>query len=142
MKIRNSAKAIIIRDNKLLVAKMQDDSGIYYLLPGGGQEAGEKLQSCLIRECIEETGWLIEVKELLYVRECFADKDIHRVEFMFRGEAVRPMQATGMDANQLGTEWVELDEILDAPLYPRELRAIIASYRIGHAGPTYLGEIQ
>ncbi|CAG7619777.1 NUDIX domain-containing protein [Paenibacillus allorhizosphaerae] len=142
MKIRNSAKALIIQHNKLLVTKLQDESGIFYLLPGGGQEAGEKLQECLVRECIEETGFVIEVKELLFVRECFADKDIHRVEFIFKGDIVRYTEATVMDHNQLGMEWLELDTILGAPLYPRELRTIIAAYIIGHKAQIYLGEIQ
>ena len=41
--IRNSAKAIIIKDEKILLTKNQDTLGIFYLLPGGGQEPGESI---------------------------------------------------------------------------------------------------
>ncbi|GAJ98969.1 MutT/Nudix family protein [Geomicrobium sp. JCM 19055] len=56
MKIRNSAKAIIIDDNCVLLTKNEDRDGYFYLFPGGGQEHGETLQQTLIRECREEVG--------------------------------------------------------------------------------------
>jgi len=33
--IRNSIKVIIIENNKILLTKNKDESGIFYLLPGG-----------------------------------------------------------------------------------------------------------
>ena len=42
--IRNSAKAIIVKNGKLLTMKGIDNKGDYYLLPGGGQGFGETLQ--------------------------------------------------------------------------------------------------
>ena len=36
--IRNSAKALIIRDGKLAAVKLEDSDGVWYILPGGGQE--------------------------------------------------------------------------------------------------------
>jgi len=41
--IRNSAKAIIIKDGKLLCTKNKNKFGIFYLLPGGGQEPFETI---------------------------------------------------------------------------------------------------
>jgi 8-oxo-dGTP diphosphatase len=69
MSIRNSAKAIIISSNKVLLTKNQDDDGIFYLLPGGGQEHGETIHKALIRECVEEIGEQVEIGELLHIRE-------------------------------------------------------------------------
>ena len=43
LSIRNSAKAVIVKDEKLLTVKIQENGGIYYILPGGGQEHGENL---------------------------------------------------------------------------------------------------
>lgn len=36
MKIRNSVKAILIHEDKLLVTTYEDEDGTYHLLPGGG----------------------------------------------------------------------------------------------------------
>ncbi|SFS80487.1 hypothetical protein SAMN05444972_10842 [Marininema halotolerans] len=49
MKIRNSAKAILIHENKLLVIKHKDQDGIFYLLPGDGQIPGETLPGTVKR---------------------------------------------------------------------------------------------
>ena len=69
MAIRNSAKAVIVKDEKLLAIKIQENSGTYYILPGGGQEHGENLHQALIRECKEELGADIEIGDLIFVRE-------------------------------------------------------------------------
>mgnify|MGYP001246774977 FL=1 len=52
--IRTAARALIILDKKVLTIKMCDKTGIFYILPGGGQRHGESLTDALIRECLEE----------------------------------------------------------------------------------------
>lgn len=56
MLIRNSTKAIIIRDRCLLVIAYKDEGGPYFALPGGGQEPGETIADAVRRECREELG--------------------------------------------------------------------------------------
>ncbi len=90
-RLRNSAKAVIIEDGRLLVTVNQGDSSRYYLLPGGGQEGGETLHQALRRECLEEIGADVEIGDLLYLREYIgrnhefvADHGgVHQVDFMF-----------------------------------------------------------
>ena len=67
--IRTAARALVISKGKLLTIKMQDSSGIFYILPGGGQRHGETLREGLMSECLEEIGTNVEIGELLYVRE-------------------------------------------------------------------------
>jgi len=124
-----------------LVTKVLDENGTFYLLPGGGQEPGEKLDDCLKRECREETGYEIEVKGLLFIRECFLDKGIHRIEFIFRGAVTGQSDITRMDNKQLGIEWIDLDNILNEPLYPENLRGLIQLLIRGYHEKTYIGEI-
>ena len=52
--IRNSAKAVIIQNEKILLTKNKDDFGFFYLFPGGGQDHGEELKDAVKRECLEE----------------------------------------------------------------------------------------
>lgn len=51
--IRNSAKAIIIEDGKILFTKNKTENGLFYLLPGGGQEHDETLVEALKREWLD-----------------------------------------------------------------------------------------
>ena len=54
--IRNSAKALIIRDGKLAAVKLQDSDGIWYILPGGGQESEELLPEAVVPFSAEALG--------------------------------------------------------------------------------------
>lgn len=48
--IRNSAKALIIKDGKMLAIKIQDKDEEWYIMPGGGQESEETLAKAVCRE--------------------------------------------------------------------------------------------
>lgn len=48
-KIRNSAKALIIKDGKMLVSKINDNGDVFYIMPGGGQNAEELLPDTVKR---------------------------------------------------------------------------------------------
>jgi ADP-ribose pyrophosphatase YjhB (NUDIX family) len=115
---------------------------MYYLLPGGGQIAGAKLKETLIRECIEETGFEVEVNDLVFVRECLMDKDIHRVEFIFKCEIVSESIISQMDKNQIGIEWLEIVNLPQEPLFPRELRTKITELNKDIQKQIYIGEIE
>lgn len=66
---RPSVRGIVIEDGK--IAMMHSIKYDYYKLPGGGIEAGEKLEDTLIREVREESGLVVKkdsIKEFGYVR--------------------------------------------------------------------------
>ena len=48
--IRNSAKALIIRDDKMLAIKISDGKEECFIMPGGGQESEELLPDAACRE--------------------------------------------------------------------------------------------
>ncbi len=58
--MRKAVRAIITRDNSLLVMKRNNFGKRYYTLPGGGVEVGETLEEALVREMAEETGLKID----------------------------------------------------------------------------------
>jgi 8-oxo-dGTP pyrophosphatase MutT (NUDIX family) len=149
-RIRTAAQAIIVRDEHLLAIKCHGRDGLFYVLPGGGQEPGEDLHACLQRECLEEIGVGVEVGPLRYVRDYvgrnhhFAELEghIHALELMFvctlRGE---PAQGgTTPDDRQVGVEWLPLDRIEEYALMPRALRTHIRGWSQS-AGPVYLGDV-
>lgn len=62
--------AIIFRKDKVLVCQRAPEKkrGLKYEFPGGKQEKGETAEQALKRECMEELGVEIRVKELYFVR--------------------------------------------------------------------------
>ncbi len=147
--IRTATKAIIIKDEKILLNKYLSKS-IYYTLPGGGQDHNEDLKSNLKRECLEELGAPVEVGEILFVREYIADhhnpspsrKGYHQVNIIFEckltGEDfIIPVQP---DPNQTGMEWVPVKDLLDFNLYPLSIRKEIISHLNNTNEKIYLGE--
>ena len=93
---KHSVKAIIIRDNKLLVESVDYGRGRYCKLPGGGQEWGETMQETIIRECKEELNLEVKPLRLVLARDYIAknhnqpfDLDcFHLAELMFECEVV------------------------------------------------------
>jgi 8-oxo-dGTP pyrophosphatase MutT (NUDIX family) len=147
-KVRISAKAITIRNKKVLLMRARDRAGVYYLLPGGGQRNGETLHETLVRECIEETGVLVQPGEPRYIRDYVArnhefakyDKDFHQVEIMFPCTFVKKVgEQHEPDARQTGASWVSTARLGRIRLYPSLLKILIApDGRL--RGPLYLGD--
>ncbi|WP_034759531.1 NUDIX domain-containing protein [Rossellomorea vietnamensis] len=149
MPIRNSAKAIIIKDNKLLLTKNKDEDSIFYLFPGGGQEHGETLHETLKRECLEEIGCEVSVGELIHVREYIGknhehaafDSALHQMEFYFTCTLIHEWNndqtPSNPDSHQVGVEWIDLSKLKEYRYYPRE----IESYLVNKSPRVYLGDI-
>lgn len=151
-RVRVSTKAIIIQAGKILMTKNQDAAGIYYMLPGGGQNLGERLDEALKRECIEEVGVRVRVHELGFVRDYIAKNhkpalDIpdpfHQLELFFYCSLVEgevPGPGTAMDNAQIGVEWMELNKLKDHRIYPTLLFNYIRA-DFDESTPVYLGDI-
>jgi len=81
--VRNAAKALIIKNDKMLVIKINDGKEEWYIMPGGGQDAEELLPDAVCREVAEEMGLRVEVKDLVFVIEGLHGEDFHRVDLVF-----------------------------------------------------------
>ncbi|MDA9317236.1 NUDIX domain-containing protein [Puniceicoccaceae bacterium] len=149
--IRTAARALIILDQKVLTIKMQDRSGIFYILPGGGQRHGETLREALERECLEEIGTEVEVGELLYVREYIgknhefrtAHQAFHQVETVFRCSLPNPTgigPGTEHDKKQVGVEWIPLDDLENRRLLPDVIKPFFKASGFD-ARANYLGDV-
>ncbi|MEJ5201861.1 MAG: NUDIX domain-containing protein [Anaerolineales bacterium] len=134
--LRNSAKAVIIQDQHILVIKKQAGESIFYTLPGGGQKPGETLPQALERECMEELGIHVKVGNLLYIREYIGkhhefantDSEIHQVDFLFACKIIRdesPVRGDKPDKRQVGIEWLPINQLDEFPLYPAVLRKVL-----------------
>lgn len=150
MGLRNAAKALIRREDRILVTENTDDKGLWYILPGGGMKpCKETLLGALKRECKEEIGTEVEVEDLVYVREYITDnypdswsKGGHLVDFIFRcsvPEGYDPSQAPVGDVMQVGVKWMRVSELKGRRFYPG---ALLEHLEAGSESSTvYLGDV-
>lgn len=139
--IRNSAKALIIKDGKMAAIKIRDGKEEWYIMPGGGQEAEETLEQAACREVAEELGLNVVCKELLFVMEGVHGENFHRVDMVFLCELIGEMPDAVLhyDTNQVGIEWLDISTLNRQPLYPSKLRRQIMNYYEGKPYRIYLG---
>ena len=74
-------------DKVLLVNNKSSNRTDNWSMPGGLVEDGETLEEAAIREVKEETGYTVQVRDVLAVNECiFLEKEEHAIFFTFRAE--------------------------------------------------------
>lgn len=149
-KPRPSVRALIIRDAQLLVTVNRHVTDPYLLLPGGGQEFGESMAEAAARECLEELGVEVEVGDIAYLRDYIGsrhefaqwDSHFHGIETVFyctlTAGAVPSMPEVG-DRYQVGVDWLSLDDLDGAPLFPACLKSWL--HLDEDERPRYLGAV-
>lgn len=139
--VRNAAKALIIKDDKMLAIKISDGKEEWYIMPGGGQDAEELLPEAVCREVAEEMGLQVDVKDLVFVIEGLHGEKFHRVDLVFLCEYKETIENVILqgDTNQVGYDWLDIKTLNTAPLYPSKLRRQIMNLHEGKAYRVYLG---
>lgn len=149
--IRHACRAVIVRDDRLLAIKMCDRSGIFYVLPGGGQRHGETMREGLKRECLEEINLDVSVGPLLYVREYIGQnhsfskyhRNFHQVETVFSctiAEGAEPSPGSETDRKQIGIEWLDLKRLTSVRFLPADAVPFIQR-ELAQSDDLYLGDI-
>lgn len=151
MNIEPSAKAIIVRDDSVLLIKYEDSTyglGTWYSLPGGRQKFGEDLRAAVARECREEVDADVAVGELLFIREYIhanhelagIGRDQHKIEFMFLCRLLSEPSSTNDDDDQAALEWVPFDRLQAVNIYPQRLNASVERIRDAALEGIHLGD--
>ena len=113
-RIRHSGRAIIIKDNKILLSHELNTD--IYMSPGGGLEENETLDRCCVREVEEETGFIVKTTsdEFITVKEyCFETLYIsHYFPCEITGTGKSALTPTEID-HGITAEWVEIDKALE-----------------------------
>lgn len=130
-------RAIIIKDAKILLIKRIKQDETYWVLPGGGIEGKENNEQALKRECLEELGLDIKIKELFLERPSDKIETIGQMEFFYFADITGGELGTGYGpefqpnseySGQYQLHWVELDKIFSMNLKPVEVRDKIWEY--------------
>lgn len=103
--MRISSRAIIFKDNKVVLIYRKRDNQEYYVFPGGKVEDDETNEECVIRECKEELG--IDIKPIKYIYEV---KGLDFIQHFFLCEWISGVLGTGdkeeYDVNRRGGEQI------------------------------------
>ena len=148
-RVRSAAKAVIVRDGRLLANHCRDATGEWYALPGGGQEAGESLEETIVRECREEIGVEVEVVGLRFVRDyivarcdfSYLEEATHQVEHLFECRVPADYEAKPgptPDRDQIGVAWLSPAQLAEVRIYPTRLRDVLSGDGLADL-PTYWG---
>ena len=151
MTIRSAAKAVIIQANQILLQCCFDDEFNleYYELPGGGQNPQETMEEAVKRECLEETGYHVEIVRFLAISEeivtiesvkrAFPDH-AHRIAHIFLCKIKNlPKEIPSEeDTHQVDIRWFPLDEIKNLRMRPANLCDTLAPL-LEAGGIGYLG---
>lgn len=150
MSIRNSSKALIINNNKILVNQCRyDNDDIYYDLPGGGQNELESMEEALFREVLEETGYEIRILRFATLtEEIYIGKNdrirksgyAHRITHIFLAELSGNQQflPTEHDLHQEKSVWLPLEQADTINLLPAALKGKL-SMLLHSSAPSWLG---
>lgn len=151
MQHRIRAAAVILdAEQRLLLVREYDSARdlTFWVPPGGGLEAQDaSIIDCLRREVREETGLLIEVDRLVYLRE-FSEhaRQIHHLELFFEAWRIEdgsgaPLPPTATDADLVRpARWFREAELADLVVFPAELKARFwQDRRAGEEATRYLG---
>ena len=122
--------ALIIKDNKLLVAK-NDNYDCFYTL-GGGVNLNETSTEAVIRECREETGYDFEIDRLAFIQERFYTLENcshHEVVFFYlmKNIAVDIKDGTTTDQQCEHLYWLPVDELEKTKFVPAFLKTVLKS---------------
>ncbi len=140
---RIAVRAIIVRDEHILVQKKVDAS---YTLPGGAPNPGETLEEGLQRECQEEIGTYVTIKQLRYVADYFKPRLTtppsirQQTEILFTCLVDKNYIAhngTAPDKRQVDVLWLPLAQLSTYPLRPKTLVPYLQN--IDGDDPVYIG---
>jgi len=130
-------RAIIIENNKILLMHRVKDGHEYWVFPGGGMEETDvSPEMALERECLEELGVKVIVKDLFFEEPSLDQKSFGQLQFYYICEIVSGEVGTGQgpefnrDVKQYGTyqvQWLPIKEIKDKIVYPLSVRNKIIS---------------
>lgn len=141
--MRRAVRAIVIKDQSILVMHRNKFGQEFYALVGGGIDYGESPEQALYREVAEETGLAIANHRLVIVEDA---GDVFGMQYIYSCDYVGGEPALAADSSEalihakgqnLYTPlWLPLSELPNVILQPRELQAVL----LQHAGKAWPAE--
>jgi len=139
-KIRIRVAALVVKENRILLADHMKGGRRYSLLPGGGLEYGETLEEALVRELEEEAGLEIRVGDLLWTLDSIPpDRHRHVLNLVFEAQALSENLTQVKESVLQGVRWCPLQDFPRLTLYPDMKREILDYLEKGRVERRNLG---
>lgn len=132
----------IVQDDRgrvLLIHKTDND---LWALPGGGHEVGESISDTVVREVREETGYDVEVDDLVGTYTdpghvmAYEDGEVRQqFSIAFRAHVVGGESRTSDESRAV--EWVEPAAVAQLPMHPS--MAMRLDHGLGQSSGPYIG---
>lgn len=112
-KTSEGCRGIVLKDSQLLIShEVHTD---FYMLPGGGMDAGETPEACCVREVCEETGYIVKpVSHFLTVNEYY--RECRYVCYYFicdiMGQSKQKLTAKERQRG-LTPEWISIEKMME-----------------------------
>jgi 8-oxo-dGTP pyrophosphatase MutT (NUDIX family) len=130
--MRHAARAVIVKDNALLVMHRNKFGHEYYALPGGGIDAGETPEQALTREIHEEATITFSNPRLVISEDAgtiFGLQHIYVCQYVSGEPALSPdseeAKITALGQNLYKPLWLPLSELPQVELLPKELKQVL-----------------
>ncbi|MCE0495186.1 NUDIX domain-containing protein [Vibrio salinus] len=134
MEHRIRAAGILLSESAVLLVKVKDSTGEYWIPPGGGFENGDmSTKQCLKREFREEAGINIEVGELICVREFLeTSPERYNAEFFYHVNQFSGHPHTdnlkGLNDEEFiqKVEWIPFSCLTKIRTYPADIGKLVS----------------
>ena len=132
--MKQRARAVIIKDKKILLIKRTKKDLVYWVFPGGAIESEESKEDALIRECKEELGVDIKVNDLLLEMASQKPETRGQKEFFYFCDIIGGNLGSGQgpefqpNSSYVGgykIEWKNLEDLENIDLKPKEIRDLL-----------------
>ncbi|NIY64749.1 NUDIX hydrolase [Streptomyces malaysiensis] len=119
--LRVGAYAVCVEDGKILLARWAGGEGKQWTLPGGGLQHGEDPYDAAVREVEEETGYTVEIEQLLGIDTLHQrhpgwlthDADFHGVRIVYAARVTGGELRHEVNGSTDLAAWIELDRMAD-----------------------------
>lgn len=128
---RERASVVVIHNKKILGFHAEDPTTLkkYFFIPGGAIESNESPETCAIRECLEETGYRIQIDQdseltreysFHWNGEDFLCKTYFYLGFLT--EDFKPPQKVQDAGYHRGADWVPLKQSIETFSYHQDIQ--------------------
>ncbi len=130
--MRQAVRAIVLKDDHLLIMKRNKFGHEYYSLVGGGIDMGESAEQALYREVAEETGIVIQNPRLVVIEDAgsmYGIQYIYTCEYVSGEPMLAPDSAEAKihagGQNLFVPMWLPLAELPATNVLPIELKQLL-----------------